>query len=140
MARPSGAKVRCSGLWTEAKFTNFIKNLLRSGQRKWKPMQDCIKNARTRRGFYHCAECEQEVPATFIHPTSGRRTKNIIADHIEPVIDPAVGFTTWDEFIERLFVEDEHWQALCWSCHKIKTSEETQVATNRRREEKSSAE
>ncbi len=104
MARASGPKTRCSGLWTEAKFTNFIKNLLRSGQRKWKPMQDCIKNARVTRGFYKCEGCQQIVPATIKHPVSGRRTKNIIADHVDPVIDPHTGFTTWDNIIDRLFV------------------------------------
>lgn len=136
MVRPSGPKNRCGGAWTEAKFTNFVKNLLRSGQRKWGPMQKCIKDARVSRGIYLCNICKQEVPVTIPHPTTGRRTKNIIADHRHPVVDPALGFTTWDDFIERLFVESDGWQAACLACHKMKTQEETDIATERRRKEK----
>lgn len=65
-----------------------------------------------------------------------RRRKNIIADHIDPVIDPNVGFVSWDVVIERLFVESDGFQALCWGCHNIKTSEERHVATERRRSER----
>ena len=44
-------------------------------------------------------------------------------DHIIPVVDPKTGFTTWDEYIERLFVPKGGWQMLCKSCHDTKTHE-----------------
>jgi hypothetical protein len=123
MARPSGEKTRCGGRWTEAKFNSFIKNQLRQATRKWAPLQDVITQARTRRGFYMCAGCNEEVPATI--KTGARRQKNIYADHEPAVIDPEVGFTTWDECIERMFTELEGAQALCHACHSSKTKEET---------------
>lgn len=44
-------------------------------------------------------------------------------DHIIPVVG-ADGFTTWDDYIERMFVDREGFQVLCKACHKIKTDEE----------------
>ena len=135
MARPTEL-TRCGGQWSEAKYVNFIKNLLRSGTMKWGPKQKCISNARTRRGFYKCECCGEEVPATIPHPGTGKRTKNILVDHNPPIIDPEIGFTTWDSFIERMFCEIEHLQAICFSCHTKKTAEEREIATARRRQEK----
>jgi 5-methylcytosine-specific restriction endonuclease McrA len=136
VGRPSGPKVRCGNQWTEARFTTFVKNLLRSGTRKWAPIQNALKKARTRRGYYLCADCGEEVTATIKHPNTGRRTKNAIVDHINPVIDPKVGFTSWDDFVEGTFCEIDNLQVVCYACHKGKTDEETAVAAARRREEK----
>ena len=136
MPRPSGPKVRCAGQWTEARYTTFVKNLIRSGSRKWAPTQLCIKNARVSRGIYLCACCKEHVTASVVCPDKGKRVKNIIVDHIAPVIDPAVGFTTWDSFISGIFCELDNLQLICRACHLVKTAEETAVATERRRKEK----
>jgi hypothetical protein len=122
-----------NGEWTEARFNGFIKSLLRGGSMKWGPRNQCIKEARVRRGWYLCDGCGQEVPAT-LPPKKGnkRRIKNIVADHIHPVIDPAVGFETWDEVIKRMFCERDGFQALCHHCHSIKTQEEKEVAKQRK--------
>lgn len=121
---------------TEAAFTAFIKNQLRGGTRKWGPMHDCLSKARISRGLYRCDGCGSEVPATTTVEGSRKRTKNIIVDHIKPVIDPAVGFTTWDSFIEGLFCEMNNLQALCLQCHTEKTNEERAIAKDRRAKEK----
>lgn len=129
--RPPGPKTRCSGQWTESKYNTFIRNLLRQGTRKWAPMQDVLKEARTERGFYHCAGCEQDVPVT---TKNGRkRIKNIFVDHIEPVVDPEEGFVDWNVYIERMFSEKENFQVLCGECHDKKTSEERAKAVERRK-------
>jgi hypothetical protein len=65
-----------------------------------------------------------------------RRIKNIVADHIAPVVDPAVGFVDWDTYIRRMFIETG-WQAICKSCHDIKTTKERAIATKRRKDENS---
>lgn len=134
MARPSGPKTRCSGKWTEAKFNSFIKNNLRRMCSKWAPIQETLKEARTRRGFYRCAGCGEEVPATTVK--DGKRAKFVHVDHTVPIIDPAVGFVSWDETINRMFAEKENLQLLCGDCHDVKTNEERDVATARRRTEK----
>lgn len=50
--------------------------------------------------------------------------KEAHVDHIDPVIDPDVGFVSWDVVIERLFVEADKLQVLCDVCHKLKTANE----------------
>ena len=123
MARPSGEKVRAGGRWTQAKFNSFIKNQLRQATRKWPPISDVLREARTKRGFYLCAGCGEEVPATV--KEGARRKKNVHVDHEPAVIDPEKGFTTWDECIERMFCEADSLQVLCHSCHTRVTAEET---------------
>ena len=132
--RPSGEKTRCGGVWTEARYKSFIKSTLRQATRKWGPIQDCLRKARVRRGIYLCAECDNEVPATTV--VGRKRVKNAIADHIKPIVDPSVGFTTWDECIERMFCEEDNLQCVCYACHKTKCAEETAIATERRAKEK----
>lgn len=88
----------------------FVKGLLRRGSFHWKPRNEALKLARVERGKYLCAMCQD---------TFGPREVQI--DHIEPVIDPRKGFTTWDDYIERLYCDTEMFQILCSSCHSAKT-------------------
>lgn len=119
-------KPRNSGEWTEARFTSFIKSALRGA--RWPPRYECIKQARVGNGLYKCALCGTVGPPT-LPPEEGKknRIKNIAADHIDPVVDPNVGFVDWNTFIARLFVELQGWQALCYKCHKIKSAEENEI-------------
>lgn len=134
MARPSGEKTRCNGQWTEARFHSFIKNLLRQGTRKWAPIQQVKKEARVSRGVYKCACCGEEGPATL--RLGGKKVNNAVVDHEPPIIDPAVGFTTWDDCIERMYCEKESLQVLCHKCHTEKTNEERAIAKERRAKQK----
>ena len=136
MARPSGEKTRCSGQWTEARFRSFIKGNLRQATRKWQPIQQCKKNAHVSRGVYECAQCKQHVPATVIDPIKRKRISNIFVDHINPIVNPEVGFVSWDSVIEGMFCELDNLQVLCKECHDIKCQEETEVAKSRRASEK----
>lgn len=125
-----------NGEWTQGRMDAFIKGLIRGGLKKWGPKHDCIGNARVRRGWYLCEGCKEEVPATImrelkVRPGEMKRTKNIYADHIDPIIDPAVGRRSWDEVIERAFVDTDKYQALCYACHELKTKEEREVAKQR---------
>lgn len=99
---------------------------------RWGPISACLTRARVGRGEYRCDGCGLIVPATTKDEETGKRVKNIHADHIDPVIDPKQGFTTWDSVIERLFVEIDKLQALCHACHTIKTNEERAQAKERR--------
>lgn len=119
--RPSGPKVRNNGRWTQARYNSFITSALRSASRKWGPFSDVLREAKTRRGMYKCAGCQNVVPVTI--KKGRKRTKNVHVDHIEPVV-PVTGFTTWDDYINRMFCEADGLQVLCSECHKSKTQEE----------------
>ena len=91
--------------------------------------------------MYSCAACKKQMGATAWRVyKSGkkkgkpRKIKNIVADHIEPVVDPHVGFQGWDVYIKRMFIEIG-WQAICLGCHKIKSAEESAIAAKRRKNE-----
>lgn len=136
-------KPRCSWTMTEAQFRSFIISRLRQKTRWWKPVWEIIRKARTRRGFYKCNVCKQEVPATIkgIYKTGKKKgkpkkIKNILADHIEPIIDPVVGFVDFNSFIERAFCEEDNLQAICYKCHTKKTNEERRIWAERRAKEK----
>lgn len=62
---------------------------------------------------YRCAHCGLEFPMAKIQ-----------VDHIDPVIDPVMGFVSWDVYLNRLFVPKSALQVLCVGCHQIKTKEE----------------
>lgn len=132
--RPSGALTRCGGRWTEAKFRSFVKGNLRSATRKWAPINDCKKKAHARRGFYICACCKEESPATIL--VDRKRVKNIYVDHIDPIVDPSKGFEGWDKMVDRMFCEEDNLQVLCKKCHDLKTQEEKEIAKIRRQKEK----
>ena len=132
--RIGGEKTRCSGKWTEARYRSFIKGNLRRISMKWGPIGEAKKLANTRRGFYLCAGCKEEVPASI--KIDRVRKNNVHIDHIKPVVDPVVGWVSWDETIEGMFSELPNLQALCTACHTIKTNEEKELAKTRREQEK----
>lgn len=109
--------------WTDGRKKSFIISVIRNGFRRWPGKYECLKNAsvgkklneKTGRMCEHkiCALCNKEFPA-----------KEIQADHIEPVVDPKVGFVDWNTFIARIATGVEGYQALCKNCHSSKTKEE----------------
>jgi len=60
---------------------------------------------------YRCNLCQNEFPQ-----------KQVEVDHILPVVDPVNGFTTWDEYISRLFCGKENLQVVCRTCHRAKSA------------------
>lgn len=132
--RIGGPKTRNNGTWTDARFRSFIRSQLRAATMRWGPISDCLKSARVERGLYHCAGCGQQVPSTI--KSGGRRVKNVHVDHISPIVDPDVGFVSYDEMIERMFCEADNLQVLCNDCHTVKTDDEKARAKARRQREK----
>lgn len=57
--------------------------------------------------------------------------QDIVVDHIEPVIDPKIGWVDWNTYIDRLFCDASNLQVLSKEAHKQKTQGE-----NRGREKK----
>ncbi len=109
--------------WTDAKFKGWIVSLLRRGTMRWPPRNEVLNKAKTKKKtniktgrmaqHYRCAGCQGEFPA-----------KLVCADHVEPVVHPVHGFTTWDEYISRMFCSAENLQVLCKDCHDVKSKEE----------------
>lgn len=108
------------GAWTRARFTAFVKSALRGA--RWPQRYEAVKRAFVRVG---------------INPTTGRSCKlhrcedclglfpqnGVQADHATPVVGPE-GFTTWDDFISRLFVDADGYRILCKECHSRVTKKE----------------
>lgn len=110
----------------------FAKGCLRRGSLMWKPISECRRLARVERGLYKCAICEGHFPA-----------KQTQVDHREPVVDIIKGFTTWDDYINRLFCDIDGLDLLCTNCHEAKTTIEVQLrkyARAKRKETEGSAE
>lgn len=42
-------------------------------------------------------------------------------DHIQEVVPVETGFTNWEDYITRTFVQPDGYQCLCKACHKEKT-------------------
>lgn len=109
--------------WTEARRHSFIVSVLRTGTRRYPEKYETLNEAKTEKKVntktgriaqhFLCNACKDDFPA-----------KEVQVDHILPVVDPATGFTTWDEYIERMYCSKENFQILCKSCHQIKTQQE----------------
>ena len=130
------SKPHNNGQWTTARLHSFVKGALRGACSKWGPISRCKQLARTRRGFYRCAECKQEISATLPDTyKSGKkkgqayRRKNAIVDNIKPIV-PASGFDSWDSVVERMFCELSNLQVLCHACHQVKCAEEREERKN----------
>jgi len=115
--------MRNNGRWTEARYRSFITSALRSASRRWPPKYETLKEAFVDRiinkktgklaAHYKCAKCQQLFPA-----------KDVQVDHVNPVVDPATGFVSWDVYIDRMFCDSVNLQVLCTDCHKTKTQKE----------------
>jgi 5-methylcytosine-specific restriction endonuclease McrA len=109
--------------WTEGRLKSFITSCLRGGFRRYPPKYEVLKeafvdkrlNEKTKRisAHYLCNECENIFP-----------TKEVQVDHVKPIVNPAKGFISWDDFIANLFCEKSNLQVLCLTCHKSKTDKE----------------
>lgn len=85
-------------VWNESP---YIKSHLRKIWR-WSPQRrECLRAKQ-------CCKC--------------RGRGKLYADHISPVIEPAIGFVDWNTYIQRLFTGAL--QPLCEACHKTKSKEE----------------
>lgn len=123
-------KTRASNTLTEAGFIGFVRSLLRNGSLRWKPRNDALNAAYARDGvnektgrkckLHRCCRCSS------LSPKSAMKV-----DHIDPVVDPAVGFQGWDSFINRLFCEVDNLQVMCEECHNRKTSAERMIASGK---------
>jgi 5-methylcytosine-specific restriction endonuclease McrA len=76
------------------------------------------------------------IPTPPGHKSKKKRINNVIVDHIVPIIDPAVGFVSWDLVVASMFCELANLQVMCRACSDKKTATERDVQTQRKRNEK----
>lgn len=107
----------------------FIKGLLRRGTFHWRARTEAMTAARVERGKYLCSECKD-----LFGP------KEIILDHIEPVVDPKVGFIDFDVYIKRMYPDAEGFQVLCAACSDSKTMIEDKMREHYKQQRKESQE
>lgn len=117
--------------WTEGRIKSFITSTIRAGFRRWPPKFRVLEKAASGKKIneatgrvamhYKCASCKGHFPS-----------KDVQVDHKKPVVGPE-GFTTWDDFIDRLFCTEENLQVLCKECHSIKTKKETAQRAKKRK-------
>ena len=88
----------------------FIIQILRRASLRWPARQEVLGASRVERGVYKCAMCG-----------SLNKKDNVCVDHIHPVIPINGTFTTFDDYIERLFCESSELQVICNRCHDLKT-------------------
>jgi hypothetical protein len=106
-----------------------------------------IKKAQSRdRVMYRCEQCGRLFfDYEILKNKKGtlKKTAIVAIDHVNPIIDPAVGFVSWDVYIDRMFNGDL--QILCnypgerdgvESCHHIKTAVERGIMAERIAKEK----
>lgn len=48
----------------------------------------------------------------------------VVIDHIDPVVDPQVGFVNFDTYFKRMWCDKSNLQKICGECHRKKTNEE----------------
>lgn len=89
---------------------------VRRASYRWVPRYKAKAAARIERGQYKCAACKG-----LFGP------KQISLDHIKPVVDPHKGFIDWNNYIERLFCEEDGFQVLCKTCHSAKSKHENAI-------------
>ena len=109
--------------WTEGRRKGFILSLLRKGFSRFPAKYETLKKASVGRKtnkatgrlaeHYKCAKCKKEFVKV-----------DVEVDHIVTVVDVDKGFTSYDEYIDRLFCSPDNLQVLCSKCHKEKTKEE----------------
>jgi hypothetical protein len=105
--------------------TPAYRSALNSAKQEY--FEDTKSGGKRRRVHFKCANCGR-----FFHFKPG--AKEIAVDHIDPVIDPKIGFESYDKLIDRLF--NGKVQVLCnykgeregtRSCHYIKTKAEREI-------------
>ena len=95
---------------------SWLVHKLRRASYSWPARSEALSRARVERGIYQCQLCLEQF-----------RKKDVVLDHISPVVSVKNGWTNWDDFINRLFCQADGYQVLCNNCHDSKTKVENEM-------------
>ena len=119
----------------DIKKRQFAIQALRRASLRWRPRNEAKQAARTERKInektgrmaWHsrCNICKVEKP-----------DGEMELDHIQPCVNPATGWTNFDDFINVLYSEVNNFQSICEQCHVIKSVAEGQTRTKKRAKKK----
>lgn len=119
---------------TPAKINNLIKKYLRNASLKSPYRQLVLDKAKVDAATHQCSDCGCYVYSGVSdknykelvgkYPKQRFKRGKIEVNHIEPVVEPNVGFVDWNTYVSRLFVDDDKMNALCKECHEKLTKEQ----------------
>lgn len=99
----------------------FAIQALRRASYRWPGRGKAAKRSHKGRNEWECETCKGLFPQ-----------KETVMDHVIPVVDPAKGFSGFDEYIDRMFCDESNFSRKCKACHAIKTEEENKVRRENR--------
>jgi len=95
--------------WTESRYWNFIRGVLRSGFKRYPNKYKALASSKRGRGEYECNSCKGVFKA-----------KEVSVDHISPC-GSIKSYEDVATFAETLFCSPDNLQVLCKECHYNKT-------------------
>lgn len=110
----------------EKELKRYLVPALRRISMEWPPRSEAKKLARVERGKYKCASCKM-----LFHGD------DIQMDHIESVVG-LDGYKNIETYLRRMLPKRQGWQALCVTCHDLKTEEDRILRTLNRQSKKKS--
>jgi len=99
----------------------FAKNTIRRAWKKTPMASIARQRANKAIGKYECNICKNWFSPKKIH-----------LDHIEPVVDPLIGYIDLDTWVKRLLCDENNLQYLCKPCHTQKTNKENSERRNKK--------
>lgn len=115
---------------TESEFNTFVRNLLRSGSRKWKP----TSNARNRNRVPYVGDNKRRKWQVKCDTCGGLfNNEDIQIHHLIPLGE----LTTWDDFIKKLFCDSHLLSPQCKTCHAAISKKENEERLERKKDLKS---
>lgn len=101
---------------------SFAINILRRGSYRWPSRWIAEKRTHIGRNEYYCECCGVVGPK-----------KSTQMDHVLPVVDPNNGFTGFDDYVDRMYPDNEFgYQRLCIPCHSEKSLQENSIRKDHR--------
>lgn len=103
----------------------------------WEPRQQAKNECKVDSALHRCSKCgtlcyegsSEKNYEAFVEKYSPETVlfDGIKLDHINPVVDPLVGFQDWDKFYEGLFCAKDNFRGICSLCHDKKSATENKI-------------
>lgn len=109
-----------------------IERVRKRKKRKWNLKSKIIPRLR-QIWFFSPERAEAVKRANGSCEKCSNKLDKLVADHIQPIVDPDIGFVDWNTYISRMFCGANGLQILCKGCHDEKSKKENEKRKNVRR-------